>query len=463
MVSSLEIDRLLIVLLCAVTDNCQDYLHLTKRVGTVAVSQFPAHYALSMKSVLSPFSILFSASHEELNPYHRFLGRIIHTLLVLHGVLYFNFFYQSGIVWNKLGQSVVIIGIVALGMLTVLATTSFASIRRWSYRVFFVLHLVIGITLPPLLFFHASHLRIYVVEALVLFLLDIVGRKLDTVTGYSKISTVPHTKLIKLVIPIPSSKIARFRDAPGQHVYLSLPPQSISKDTASPLYDILFNPFTVADVSQEDITLVLRVLHGPTTQALAQLTKLSKANPPLKVEGPYGAARKFLPIAKEFDRVLLVAGGVGATFALPIYQHLKVSMQHEATQVELVWSMRSAAEAAWVKESDLKFAEDKNISMYVTRASSDDLSSYDQPIPQDGSVELDELRRRRDEPIAANGGRGRPDLRKIVDGVFRHGNEESVAVMVCGPTEMAVELREHVGRWVSKGRNVWFHDESFGW
>lgn len=458
--------RINLVVLPPVTDYYQDYLHLTKRFGMIAVSQFPAHYALSMKSMFSPFALLFRASHEELNPYHRYFGRIVHFLLTIHGVLYFNFFYQSGIVWMKLGQTVVLVGVVALGMITTLVTTSLASIRRWSYRVFFVLHLVIGVSVLPLLWFHARHLRLYVVEALVLFLMDIVGRKMDTAQGFSKVSVIPHSNLIKIVIPIPSSKIQRFRDAPGQHVYLSLPPQSISKEKASPIYDLLFNPFTVAAVSSKDITLVLRALHGPTTKALAKLSKLPKANPPLNVEGPYGAARKFPNLALNFDRVLLVAGGVGATFILPIYEHLRASMQQESmmpTKVEVVWSMRSAAEASWTKQSDLDLAEDNgNVSIYVTRAASDDLGSYDQPIPRNGSVELDTLRRR-DEPVIANGGRGRPDLGKIVDNVFRHGYEERVAVMICGPTEMAVELREHVGKWVAKGRHVWYHDEAFGW
>jgi len=61
--------------------------------------------------------------------------------------------------------------------------------------------------------------------------------------------------------------------------------------------------------------------------------------------------------------------------------------------------------------------------------------------------------------------RRRPDLRKIVDDTFRHGSAdgERVAVLVCGPAGMARELRAHVGAWVARGRDVWFHDEGFGW
>lgn len=57
----------------------------------------------------------------------------------------------------------------------------------------------------------------------------------------------------------------------------------------------------------------------------------------------------------------------------------------------------------------------------------------------------------------------RPHLGAIVDSVFRKGKGERVAVLVCGPAGMARELRRDVGKWVGKGRDVWFHDESFGW
>jgi len=83
-------------------------------------------------------------------------------------------------------------------------------------------------------------------------------------------------------------------------------------------------------------------------------------------------------------------------------------------------------------------------------------------MPVDGSVELDELQWT-EEPVKATGGREKPNLRKIVDETFRHGREERIEVLVCGPAQMARELRTHVGRWVEKGREVFFHDESFGW
>lgn len=423
---------------------------------------------LTMKSQYSPLALVFRTSHEQLNPWHRISGRIIHFLLLCHAGWYINYFVQAGVVKKRLTDPVVIIGIIAFSLLNIIATTSLERVRRWSYRVFFVLHLIIGLWILPLVFFHAAPLRIYVIEALVLFLFDITCRNLDTVTGFATISAIPHTKLVKLKIPIPPSKIQRFHAKPGQHVYLSIPPASRPPLSSSPwIHDFLYNPFTVAEVSNTDITLVLRSLQGPTTKALSSLAHLPKAKPPIKIEGPLGYSQRFPNLATNYDRVLLVAGGVGSTFILPIYVQAREQVAAEgkrSDRVKLIWSMRSAAEAIWALDSEKEntIEEDKNVKIFLTRTSSDEHEHDDEPLPVDGSVELDELQWTQ-EPVKATGGRERPNLRKIVDETFRHGNEESVAVLVCGPKQMARELRDQVGRWVEKGRDVYFHDESFGW
>ncbi|TVY32777.1 Ferric reductase transmembrane component, partial [Lachnellula subtilissima] len=421
-----------------------DYLHITKRFGEVAVSQFPMHYILSMKSAYSPLSLVLNSSHEELNPWHQLSGRIIYSLLALHASWYLNFFIQVGVLAKRLKSLDVIIGVIAFIGLTILSTTSLAFVRRWSYRVFFVMHLTIGVTILPLLFFHASHLRLYIIEALAIFVFDIVCRNLDTTTGFATITPVPHTKLVKLKIPIPASKIKRFHAAPGQHVYLSIPPESTPPTTTTPsIHDLLFNPFTVADVGAKDITLVLRTLNGPTTKAIENLGHLTKARPPINIEGPLGSSRRFTNLAQNYDRILLFAGGVGATFILPIYQHLQEQLDNEPRspdRLTCIWSMRSAAEASWAidPEASEQIDDDANVKIFLTRTREDQIQ---EPVPADGSIELHDLTGE-EKPVKATGGRDRPDIGKIVDGVFKAGHEERVAVLVCGPVAMAREVRK---------------------
>ncbi|KUJ14661.1 uncharacterized protein LY89DRAFT_720150 [Mollisia scopiformis] len=449
-----------------------DYLHITKRFGAIAASQFPLHYMLSMKSLYSPLNLAFGSSHEQLNPWHRLSGRIIYGLLFLHATWYLNFFVLAGVLAVRLVAPVVIIGYVAFFLINILFSTSLEKIRHWSYRVFFVIHLVVGMVLPPLLFFHARPLRIYMTEALALFIFDIICRKLDTITGYATITPVPHTKLIKLRLPVPTSKIQRFRDAPGQHVYLQVPPESTPPHTSSPsIHDLLFNPFTVASVSNTEVTLVLRTLKGPTTTTLEYLSHLSKAHPPINIEGPIGSSRHFPNLAADYDRILLVAGGVGSTFILPIYLHVRDQLIIEgksSDRVTMIWSMRSSSEALWAIDSSSaseteeggSIQDDENVQIFVT--GHDSHHGHNAPEPSDGSVEMSEMARKGDESGVRITGRDRPDLRRIVGNVFRKGEGERVAVLVCGPAAMARELRRDVGRWVGRGREVWFHNESFG-
>lgn len=158
---------------------------------------------------------------------------------------------------------------------------------------------------------------------------------------------------------------------------------------------------------------------------------------------------------------------MGSTFILPFYKALRAQLESEnlsQDRLKFIWSMRSAAEANWaveVKERKVEIEEDEHIQVFLTRSNTDDGDHTSEEIPVDGSVELDELLPEQ-EGVKVNGGRERPDLGRIVDDVFKMGTGEKVAVMVCGPKNMARELRGHVGRWVEKGREVWFHDEGFG-
>lgn len=242
--------------------------------------------------------------------------------------------------------------------------------------------------------------------------------------------------------------------------------------------------------------------------------------------------------------MLLVAGGIGATFILPVYEGIKEMMHQEAmvpSQVHLVWCMRDVAEAGWVEDGEggaspveegfpgaidsgnkgkgmskdndnesgglgagnggggsrgtpsptakgfakshlqhpqhstsrtsqaspqrlFSAPEDSNVRIFVTGKSNQRFRNQ-----YTGSgVELEDLNRRgRDgvdaEEIFNKVERSRPDLARIVDGIFSYGSEERVAVLVCGPSGMARELRSHLGRWVGRGREVWFWDEAFGW
>lgn len=443
-----------------------DYLHLTKRAGAIAISQLPLQYLLALKS-LNPVAYIFNSSHEQVNRYHRVLGRIVYALLFVHAALYLNFFIASGILLEKLTTSrAVITGMVGIWSMTFLNTTTFRIVREYSYRVFFIVHLTVAMLIPPLIWFHAHSSRVFLVEALVVFLADIVSRKFDTITAVAKLETVPGTSLVKITAPIPKNKVHRFQTHPGSHIYLQIPAEARPSNSPASadylVHEFLYNPFTVADVDAKkgSLTLVARHISGPMTSTLNQIASNNSRHDatkiPLSIEGPYGVASHFSTLAEgEFDRILLVAGGVGATYTVPLYRALV--KDNPAAPVQLVWAVRGVGDASWVTSGkDTKgFTEDEGVQIFVTAG--DDKQGGE--VTEGEDVELTSLH---------HGGEMRhqlmrPNLKKVVDDVFQHGQDERVAVFFCGPTLMGRDLRNQVGAWVRKGRVVFWHSESFGW
>ncbi|RYP05411.1 hypothetical protein DL764_003836 [Monosporascus ibericus] len=457
-----------LLFLCVIgTGN--DYLHLTKRFAIVAVSQLPIQYVLALKK-FNPVALIFRSSHEGVNRWHRVLGRVIYYLMCLHAAFYLNYYYQMGILGQRIIDIVPALGLTAFIGMVVLNTTALSIIRRYSYRIFFITHLIVALALPPVVFFHHRSSTFYVVEALALFTIDLVLRKMDTFTTDASLVSIPGSNLIKIVAPVPPQKISRFRESPGTHVYLSVPassrPSPSAVSAARYIFEFMFNPFTIASVDEHstDLTLIARCLNGPMTQNLTRLANGSTEGikTPLSIEGPYGSAARFPNFAgPEFDQILLVAGGVGASFVLPVYR--SVLGENPGAAVTMVWAVRSASDATWpasdVSQSILK---DDKVQLYLTGDILESRSGTGSLSAGDTELEMDHLSQTQPK-YSPDHSRRRPDLQKIVDDVFKHGVEERVAVLVCGPEGMADELRRCVGTWVRKGRKVWWHNESFGW
>lgn len=522
-------------------------MHLTKRFGIVAVSQLPLQYILALRH-LSPVLAIFGTSHEQVNRWHRVLGAIIYTLLLLHASFYLNFFAHFDNFWHRLLRPVIALGLAAITCMTLLVTTALSFVRRWSYRVFFVTHVVVAFVVPGLVLFHASPAKYYVAGALLLLIADLTMRKIHMVTTQARVEAIPGTHLVRLTAPVPFAKLEKFRRHPGSHVYMSLPagarPSSNPLSPSFVLFEFLFNPFTIASVNEQtsDLTLVVRTREGPltavlskharpahlpkeeeeveeedsddeTTPAIPTISRRESGTAtsdsatgagtgtdtvPVNLEGPYGASAYFPRLTPHnFDRVLLVAGGVGATFVVPLYRSIvdeaATSTNSTGLKVDMVWSVRGAGDATWAVVSSQdgsgrSLLHDRNVHIFLTggaeagtaaTASAVAAGSASETTAAEAAVELTTLRRdhqpssprdrrplssprsRFVSPGATN--RQRPDFRQIVDDVFRHGSEERVAVLVCGPEAMAHDLRAAVATWVHRGRSVWWHNESFGW
>ena len=473
-------------LLCLAARNTSpDYMHLTKAFGHVAVSQLPIHFLLSIKSPRSPIQAATGLSHERLNAYHRLSGRILHLLLSTHAILYLNFFYQAGVLGKRIKSSDVRLGLAAFTALNLLAGLALPVVRRKAYHSLFARsHSVLALTLLALLFFHVRYTRVYVAQAFVFALANALARTASTSNPVTaQLETVSSTSLIRLSAQIPSTS-ALNDFLPGEHVYI--------KDADAPLGSR--NPFTIVSVEgtstsgsrpsstrhkQSTLSLVIRNVHGPQTASLTHAAThpgLARFN----IEGPYGEAREYMPALLSSDRfpreagdALIVAGGVGATYALPIYIALCKSWKH-STRLRFVWVVRSAAEVSWATESLARVKQPMEVDVHVTeREARWDAAAKDMQNIGGVSVRFSE---------------GRPEIKDIVHGWNLEGSSKTdrsrgvvssgkkspralqarreyspLTVLMCGPPGLARDVREEIGKDVmSYGRDVRYHEEQFG-
>ena len=454
------------LLLLAIKDTGDDYLHLTRRFGIIAASQLPIHYVLAMKA-WSPVQYITRMSHEELNPYHRLLGRIIVIFMACHAILFTNLYIQKGRLFKRFQDRDVIFGLSAIVSATILFTTALARIRNYSYRLFLYCHVVLSILILPILYLHVTYLRIYILEAAAIYVLLIVQRKISQDHVSATITRYKNTNLVSVSASLRHLTLARSY-APGQHVYLGFPGAKEKLQR---------NPFTIANHPDRDrqVKIVARVLHG-TTSKLGKLVNNQRQPVDLILEGPYGGAKHF-PDFSECDSVLLFAGGVGATFILPIYQQLMQTNGADETTCSLrcVWAVRDQADAAWGIERLLSDSGDlpDSFELYLTGerrhkqapelAAGNDTNEIELQESEGFLSEGTEESRGFESISKSKVRKGRPDLNKLIDDAFKHTAGSKFAVLVCGPTGMGNSVRKEVGRWIGHGRDVFWHNEEFGW
>jgi len=443
----------------------------------VGASQLPFHYLLALKSPYNPLRYLTGRTHESLNALHQLLGRVVTILIYVHAALYLNLYVLKGLLGSKLREPYIIAGVFGVLALTAVGTTALGFIRRWRYRVFYTVHVVLATALLPVLWFHVSHIRVYLYETAAVYVLNAILRNLSSRTVSASITLLDGGSLINISISKSTDQHFLRRWQPGQHAYLSLPGHPVSRTLRS-------NPFSVASVPSADgeLRFVARILDGNTAK-LAQAAK-SEQRHNLTIEGPYGRANHADDLLR-YDRVLFVAGGVGGTFVAPLYRQLLSDLSPSCgsarrRKVEFAWVARDEGDVRWAVPADEKERVGflQRMSVWVT-GRVDGLGedrgsrlSADQRVhdEMEDGIELEERKgllgpEGTDERPDATGDlsvkTGRPDLQRIVDRTFMHDDLEKVAVVVCGPKGLTRTLRTSVETWVLRGRYVWLWEESF--
>lgn len=467
---------------------CLDYLHLTKRIGAVAVSQLPLCLLLATKSKFSPLQIILGLSEQHLNSYHRILARLITCFVACHVALYVNFFIWNGLLSKRIRDADVLIGIAASCFLVIIGITCLETLRHRNYRVFFITHTVLGGLLFPLLYFHTHHLRPYMLESIAVYAANSLARYFNTRSLLARITFTPSSDL-HVLIHLPGGETEASRYPTATHIYLGIPSQT------SPVLNFLRktlvkNPFTIANSpSDKALNLLIRPRDGVTAR-FAEMDIPNSSSPglesmtPVLVEGPYGLSTKFTPsisahLWETYDNVLFCAGGLGATFIMPTVMALlnQNEMREDGprVKVKVILIMRTQREVDTILELFSKPEPGGSeacrtnlrdvLQIFLTRPSYDMEEDYSHAtdlqslLPEHGSHSI---------PLTTyqpNGEAhlGRPNWVRLLDEFFKNGrSQETTAVLSCGPDDMKIELRDTLELFVKDGMKIWWCEEKFG-
>jgi NAD(P)H-flavin reductase len=341
---------------------------------------------------------------------------------------------------------------------TILGISANHYVRDLSYRVFYILHIVLASLIFPLMFFHVSHLRPYLYPSIFLFVGDQALRTIRRITALASIKS-----LAPGLIEISAYAVLERPLKPGSHALLRHP------QTTGILGS---NPFSITSAvvpsgaEKKRIRMIARV-RGNVTKKLAESS--SSEAVAVSLDMPYGTPLYF-PRLEAFDKILFVAGGVGGTFAVSWVKYLFKNAAVKPRQLRFVWAVKTPEDAAWAMEDDYPGdnASDvaKCVELYITGT----------PEAEEGAEMTEGLLRGADG--ASTGGvealvqkglgkerieTGRPALRKVIqDTVQEAGHEGRTAILVCGPAMMGSIAKRVSARLGADGVDVWLHVEEFG-
>ncbi|KAF2463546.1 uncharacterized protein BDR25DRAFT_190854, partial [Lindgomyces ingoldianus] len=353
------------------------------RAAWITLAQVPLAYFLATKR--GPLNFLAALSYERINWIHKWVGRIMFLSATTHMSTMMYSISVSDIIRSP--DKVMIIvryGVGAYTMLAWIVLTSILPLRRWSYRLFYINHLVSTFALLWILFQHVPKYArgpIYMAVGFVFFdkFLTIYyfvrhntatisrkkgqsksrARRKSLTIGHSiKMTTPPPFLLSSLSLDgavslqIGSTTVIRicnvpFSWRPGQHVRLYLPrlgllelhpftPATCSSSSTSGDFPEAKDPDVEQDrllhrsrkSSEDDMILIVRT-HSGLTRRLESYYSQWLASPCPNATKPPSCITSFIdgpygvaPQWEEYENLILIATSTGVSFTLSIMDYL---------------------------------------------------------------------------------------------------------------------------------------------
>ncbi|KAJ3860273.1 iron reductase [Lentinula novae-zelandiae] len=397
---------LIIVLICIIMDS--QLVNNSNRAGFLALAQLPVVFLFATKN--SIVSLLLGPGHgyEKLNYIHRWSGRCLFLGAVVHGSLWIRNHLQYDI--QIIGAQKETSGVAALGVLGGIVLTSFRPVRKLFWNFFWVVHVLGFVAFFVTICYHTIYAVPWIFPPLAFYAADMFMRMIRVRIKDANLAAVDSNMTLIRIQDCDTNWIA------GQHVHLRVffsgrvfESHPLTIMNAPSNVTCLAGPSSTE--SGRGIILGARVTgdwtralnnyadsEGKTIQAqnakwVAEKKKaandehssLSDQSIPLPevpvqvmLDGPYGGCSLDLG---QYETVLLIAGGSGATFTIGVLDdivgrcaRLGRPNNERTRRIEFVWCLRSYGGINWFTSVIMPIADlvaecpdlDLHVSIYVT-------------------------------------------------------------------------------------------------
>ncbi|KAI0156022.1 ferric reductase transmembrane component 5 [Pestalotiopsis sp. NC0098] len=448
------------------------------RFGWMATANFAFIVFLALKN--TPLAFLTKYSYERLNYLHRVAGYTTVLFMLLHTAAYIRHEFAQNKLF-KLLEIDNVCGIIAGCAMFVIALTALLFMER-TYELFYVAHITLFMVATIATGLHRPE---WIDRIPIVMIMIAVTWTLDRLTRFSWMVARSVNNEARLeLLPNGGTKVTLKkplkRAAPGSHCFLWIPRAQLFET----------HPFTIVSNGPSGLELVAKAHDGFTKSLheLAQTEKGQEANLFASVDGPYGTC----PNPASYEKLVLVVGGTGATFAFGMIMDLLQRSEADANpQVHLVWAVKHIDDIAWASEHIKTlhaYGPRVSLAINVTQeqppASNSDEDGTN-PLPLDltqyfsvyGSAEstpspTGEKRQALNEnssPTDVGAGWALMYQKLKVDKVLTDlvagaDSHQRMLIGVCGPSGMTAASRDVVSTLMQpSGPSIDLHCESFGW
>lgn len=276
----------------------------------------------------TPLAYLTSYSYESLNPLHQVGGYTTVIYALLHAILQCVTWHQKKKLEILLEKSQ-IFGITAVSAAFVILVTALA-VRKMRYELFYVIHITMYMLIIIMVAMHrpefATKSIIIIIVAGSMWASDRIFRGsrvlYNSINNSATIYPLPNGGTRIVLRRSPS------RTIPGTHCFLWVPKIRL----------IETHPFTIVSATPTSLDLVISAYDGFTNDLHTYAVKNPGVSLRASIDGPYGALPNFGKVA---DKVILIAGGSGASFTFGVaLDMIKKVPETSKLSIDFIWTVR---------------------------------------------------------------------------------------------------------------------------